>query len=117
MSKPFCHPQAKTFQAGENRVYIADLPAHLAHSDRPRNVACKELFKLVQRNGNELIFQSGDHYAAEYRSKAYKSPSTGVEICLVAYRGIRLILEATRYLHGGRPVVNQTISHASCEEN
>lgn len=111
MNNPFYHSNDKTFKAGENLVYIAELPAHLAHCDRPRNVACKELFKLVQRNGNELVFKSGDRYATEYRSKALKSPSSGTEICLVTYRGTRLILEATRYMHGG---LNQTIPHASC---
>ena len=103
MNNPFYHPDAKIFKAEENLVYIADIPAHLAHGDRPRNVACKELFKLVQRNGNELIFKSGELYATEYRSRALKSPSSGVEICLVTYRGTRLIIEATRYMNGGRP--------------
>lgn len=102
MSNPFYHPDDKIFKAEENLAYIADIPAHLAHCDRPRNVACKELFKLVRRNGNELIFKSGDLYATEYHSKALKCPSSGIEVCLVTYRGTRLILEAARYMHSGR---------------
>lgn len=56
-----------------------------------------------QQNKNELIFKSGDLYATEYRGKALKSPTSGVEICLVMQHGTRLILEANRYMHGGRP--------------
>lgn len=110
MSNSFYHPNAKTFKAGENLVYIADLPAHLAHRDRPRNVACKELFKLVERNANELVFRSGDLYATEYRSKALKIPSSDVEICLVTYRGSRLVLEASRYMHGGCTVTEKDMT-------
>ena len=95
MNKNLYHPNDKTFTAGETLVYIADLPAHLAHTDVPKNVACKELFKLVQRNGNELIFKSGAYYSTEYRAKALKSPSTGREICFVNYRGACLLLEST----------------------
>ena len=107
MNNYFNHPSDKTFKAGENLVYIAELPAHLAHSDRPGNVACKELFKLEQRNENELIFKSGDRYTAEDRAKALKSPSSDIEICFVTYKGTRLMLEATRYMHGGRPLTEK----------
>ena len=36
MNKNLYHPNDKTFKAGENMVYIADLPAHLAHTDVPK---------------------------------------------------------------------------------
>ena len=103
------HPNDKTFKAGENLVYIADLPAHLAHTDVPKSVAYEQLFKLVQRNGNELIFKSGAGYATEYRAKALKSTSTGKEICFVNYRGERLLLESIRYMHGGRSITQEDL--------
>ena len=109
MNKNLYHPNDKTFTAGENLVYIADFPAHLAHTDVPKNVACKELFKLVQRTGNELVFKSGAGYATEYQAKALKSPSTGSEICFVNYRGVRLLLESTRYLYGGRSITQDDL--------
>ena len=112
----FYHPNDKTFKAGESLVYIAELPAHLAHSDRPRNVARKELFKLEQRNDNELIFKSGNGYKTEYRAKVLKSPSSGVEICLVSYRGSRLLLEATRYMHGGRSITKKDMTTLITED-
>ena len=112
----FYHPNDKTFKAGESLVYIAELPAHLAHSDRPRNVARKELFKLEQRNDNELIFKSGNGYKTEYRAKVLKSPSSGVEICLVSYRGSRLLLEATRYIHGGRSITKKDMTTLITED-
>lgn len=109
MNKNLYHPNDKTFKAGENLVYIAALPAHLAHTDVPKNVACEELFKLVQRNGNELIFKSGAYYATEYCAKALKSPSTGREICFVNYRGERLLLESTRYMQGGSSITQEDL--------
>ena len=109
MNKNLYHPNDNTFKARENLVYIADLPAHLMHTDVPKNVACKELFKLVQRNGNELIFKSGAYYSTEYRAKALKSPSTGSEICFVNYRGARLLLESTRYIYGGRSITQDDL--------
>ena len=39
MNKNLYHPNDKTFTDGENLVYIADLPAHLMHTDVPKNVA------------------------------------------------------------------------------
>ena len=104
MNRNLYHPNDKTFKDGENLVYIADLPAHLMHTDVPKNVALYQHFKLVQRIGNELVFKSGAGYATEYRAKALKSPSTGREICFVNYRGIRLLLESTRYIYGGRSI-------------
>ena len=104
MNKNLYHPNDKTFTAGENLVYIADLPAHLAHTDVPKNVALYQYFKLVQRNGNELVFKSGAGYATVYQAKALKSPSTGREICFVNYRGERLLLESIRYIHGSHPI-------------
>ena len=104
MNKNLYHPNDKNFKDGENLVYIADLPAHLMHTDVPKNVVLYQYFKLVQRTGNELVFKSGTGYATEYRAKALKSPSTGREICFVNYRGERLLLESTRYIIGGRSI-------------
>ena len=109
MNKNLYHPNDMTFKAGENLVYIADLPAHLAHTDVPKNVARYEHFKLVQRSGNELVFKSGTGYATEYRAKALKSPSTGLEICFVNYRSARLLLESTRYMQGGSSITQEDL--------
>ena len=109
MNKNLYHPNDKTFKDGENLVYIADLPAHLMHTDVPKNVALYQYFKLVQRNGNELVFKSGAGYATEHRTKALKSPATGREICFVNYRGERLMLESTRYIHGGRSITQEDL--------
>jgi hypothetical protein len=109
MNKNLYHPNDKTFTAGENLVYIADLSVHLAHTDVPKNVALYQHFKLVQRIGNELVFKSGAGYATEYRTKALKSPATGKEICFVNYRGERLLLESIRYIHGGRSITQEDL--------
>ena len=109
MNKNLYQPNDKRFTAGENLVYIADLPAHLAHTDVPKNVARYEHFKLVQRSGNELVFKSGTGYATEYRAKALKSPSTGLEICFVNYRSARLLLESTRYMQGGSSITQEDL--------
>ena len=109
MNTNLYHPNDKTFVAGENLVYIAALPAHLAHTDVPKNVARYEHFKLVQRSGNELVFKSGTGYATEYRAKALKSPSTGMEICFVNYHGERLLLESTRYMQGGSSITQEDL--------
>ena len=109
MNKNLNHPNDKTFKPGENLVYIADLPAHLAHTDIPKYVARYQHFKLVQRIGNELIFKSDAGYATEYRAKALKSPSTGLEICFVNYRGARLLLESTRYMQGGSSITQEDL--------
>ena len=109
MNKNLYHPNDMTFKAGENLVYIADLPAHLAHTDVPKNVARYEHFKLMQRSGNELVFKSGTGYATEYRAKALKSPSTSLEICFVNYRGARLLLESTRYMQGGSSITQDDL--------
>ena len=109
MNKNLYNPNDKTFTAGENLVYIADLPVHLSHTDVPKNVALYQHFKLVQRIGNELVFKSGAGYATEYRAKALKSPSTGLEICFVNYRGARLLLESTRYMQGGSSITQEDL--------
>ena len=93
MNRNRYHPNDKTFKDGENLVYIADLPAHLMHTDVPKNVALYQYFKLVQRTGNELVFKSGSGNATEYQAKTLKSPSTGREICFVNYRGGRSITQ------------------------
>ena len=109
MNRNLYHPNDKTFKDGENLVYIADLPAHLMHTDVPKNVALYQYFKLVQRTGNELVFKSGAGYATEYQAKALKSPATGREICFVNYRGVRLMLESTRYIYGGRSITQDDL--------
>ena len=109
MNRNLYHPNDKTFKDGENLVYIADLPAHLMHTDVPKNVALYQYFKLVQRTGNELVFKSGASYATEYQAKALKSPSTGSEICFVNYRDARLLLESTRYIYGGRSITQNDL--------
>ena len=63
----------------------------------------------MQRTGNELVFKSGTGYATEYRAKALKSPSTGLEICFVNYRGARLLLESTRYMQGGSSITQEDL--------
>ena len=35
---------------------------------------------------------------------------------MVSYRGIRLLLEATRYMHGGRPVTEKDVATLITED-
>jgi hypothetical protein len=106
------HKASKVFVAGENRVYFGELPAHLAKKGLPKNVARTELFRLEGRDGNTLIFKSGKLYATTYIAKALQNPKTGAEICFVEYNGTRVMLEASKYMHGGRKVSKETLDSA-----
>lgn len=101
MKDPFKHTD-KTFVVGENRSYIAELPHHLAHKGLPSDVARTELFKLDSRKGNHLTFKHGVRYRTPISGKVLTNPKTGEEICFLDYRGSRLMLEASHYMHGGR---------------
>lgn len=103
MNNPFKHAD-KTFVAGENRVYIAELPHHLAHKGLPSNVARTALFKLDSREGNLLTFKHGIGYRTPISGKMLTNPKTGEEICFLNFRGSRIMLEASHYMHGGRKV-------------
>ena len=103
MNNPFKHAD-KTFVAGENRSYIAELPHHLAHKGLPGDVARIQLFKLDLREGNLLTFKHGIGYRTPVLGKVLNNPKTGEEICFLDYRGSRIMLEASHYMHGGRKV-------------
>ena len=107
MEKFDFHPQEKEFIAGANRRYIGYLPPHLAQSGLPKDVARVVMFQLAERNGSALQFKGGNRYAMPYAGKALKSPSTGAEICFVVYDGVRIMLEATNYIIGGRCVTDK----------
>ena len=104
--------KSKVFVAGENLIYHCELPSHLAKTGLPKNVARTELFRLDERNGNTLIFKSGKLYATTYIAKALQNPKTGAEICFVEYKGTRIMLEASKYMHGGRKVSKETLDSA-----
>ncbi len=106
MKDPFKHSD-KLFVAGENRVYLGELPHHLAHKGVPRDVARTGFFSLVDRQGNTLHFKTGNRYATSCTGKVLTNPKTGEEICFVEYRGSRIMLEASHYMHGGRRVTRE----------
>lgn len=95
------------FVAGENRNYIGELPNHLAHKGVPGDVARTGLFKLVERQGSSLMFRTGTKYLTPCQGKALTNPKTGEEVCFVEYRGSRIMLEASHYMHGGRRVTRE----------
>lgn len=101
MRDPFRHSD-KTFVAGENRVYIGELPSHMARVGVPKDVARSGLFQLVSREGNMLHFKTGMRYATSCSGKVLTSLQTGNELCFVEYKGARIKLEASYYMHGGR---------------
>lgn len=103
MKDPFKHAD-KTFVVGENRIYIAELPHHLAHKGLPSDVARTEFFKLDSRDGNLLTFKHGVGYRTPISGKVLTNPKTGEEICFIDYSGSRIMLEASHYMHGGRRV-------------
>ena len=107
MEKFDFHPQERAFVAGANRRYIGYLPAHLAQSGSPKDVARVVMFQLAERNGSALQLKGGNRYATPYSGKALKSPNTGAEICFVVYEGTRIMLEATRYIIGGRCITDK----------
>ena len=106
MRDPFKHSD-KAFVAGENRVYIGELPPHLAHTGIPKDVARNGLFKLIGREGNILHFKTGTRYATSCSGKVLTSLQTGNEICFVEYRGARIRLDASYYMTGGRKLTQE----------
>ena len=99
----------KVFVAEDNRNYIGELPHHLAHKGVPRDVARTGFFKLVGREGSTLQFKTGMKYLTPCQGKVLTNPKTGEEICFVEYRGSRIMLEASRYMHGGRRVTREEL--------
>ena len=88
----------KFFVTGENRIYLGELPHHLAHKGVPRDVARTGFFRLVDREGNTLQFKTGMKYLTPCQGKVLTNPKTGEEICFVEYRGSRIMLEASHYM-------------------
>jgi hypothetical protein len=84
----------------------------LAKTGLSKDVARTELFRLNERNGNTLIFKSDNLYATTYIAKALQNPKTGAEICFVEYNGTRVMLDASKYMHGGRKVSKETLDSA-----
>ncbi|MBO5817923.1 MAG: hypothetical protein J6R26_08375 [Paludibacteraceae bacterium] len=85
----------------ENRIYLGELPAHLAHTGVPKDVSRTGLFRLIQREGNTLRFKTGMKYAETLVAKVLPQPTTGAELCFVDYRGARIMLDASCYMLGG----------------
>ena len=108
MRDPFKHSD-KTCVAGENRIYIGELPPHLAHTGVPKDVARNGLFKLIGREGNMLHFKTGTRYATSCSGKVLTSLQTGNEICFVEYRGARIKLDASYYMTGGRKLTKERL--------
>ena len=104
------YKKSKVFVAGENLVYYGELPLHLAKKGVSKNVARTELFRLVERNGNTLIFKSGIGYRSTYTAKALQNPKTGGEICFVEYKGTRVMLDASQYFKGGRRISRESLN-------
>ncbi|MBO5134658.1 MAG: hypothetical protein J6C15_05860 [Bacteroidaceae bacterium] len=115
MNDPFKYAD-KTFVAGENRVYIAELPHHLAHKGLPSDVARIQLFKLDLREGNLLTFKHGKRYSFPVSGKVLTNPKTGEEICVLNFRGSRIMLEASHYMHGGRKVSREEMDTLHTED-
>ena len=97
----------KVFVAEDNRNYIGELPHHLAHKGVPRDVSRTGFFKLVGREGSTLQFKTGMKYLTPCQGKVLTNPKTGEEICFVEYRGSRIMLESSHYMHGGRRVTRE----------
>ena len=100
----------KVFVAEYNRNYIGELPHHLAHKGVPRDVSRTGFFKLVGREGSTLLFKTGMKYLTPCQGKVLTNPKTGEEICFVEYRGSRIMLEASHYMHGGRRVTREEMN-------
>lgn len=73
----------------------------------PSNVARTGFFRLVDREDNTLHFKTGIRYASSCSGKVLTNPKTCDEICFVDYRGSRIMLEASRYMSGGRRVTRE----------
>ena len=99
----------KVFVAEDNRNYIGELPHHLAHKGVPRDVSRTGFFKLISREGSTLLFKTGMKYLTPCQGKVLTNPKTGEEICFVEYRGSRIMLEASHYMHGGRRVTREEL--------
>lgn len=99
----------KVFVAEDNRNYIGELPHHLAHKGVPKDVSRTGFFKLVSREGSTLLFKTGMKYLTPCQGKVLTNPKTGEEICFVGYRGSRIMLEASRYMYGGRRVTREEL--------
>lgn len=97
----------KVFVAEDNRNYIGELPHHFAHKGVPKDVSRTGFFKLVGREGSTLQFKTGMKYLTPCQGKVLTNPKTGEEICFVEYRGSRIMLEASHYMHGGRRVTRE----------
>lgn len=108
MRDPFKHSD-KEFVAGVNRVYIGELPPHLAHTGVPKDVARSGRFQLIGREGNMLHFKTGMRYATSCSGKVLTSLQTGNEICFVEYRGARIKLDASYYMTGGRKLTKEDL--------
>lgn len=108
MRDPFKHSD-KAFVAGVNRVYIGELPPHLAHTGVPKDVARSGRFQLISREGNMLHFKTGTGYATSCSGKVLTSLQTGNEICFVEYRGARIKLDASYYMTGGRKLTKERL--------
>ena len=108
MRDPFKHSD-KAFVAGVNRVYIGELPPHLAHTGVPKDVARSGRFQLISREGNMLHFKTGTRYATSCSGKVLTSLQTGNEICFVEYRGARIKLDASNYMYGGRKLTQERL--------
>lgn len=108
MRDPFKHSD-KAFVAGENRVYIGELPSHLAQAGVPSDVARSGMFKLIGSEGNVLHFKTGLRYATSCSGKVLTSLLTGGEICFVEYKGARIKLEASYYMTGGRKITQERL--------
>ena len=100
----------RVFVAEDNRNYIGELPHHLAHKGVPRDVSRTGFFKLVGREGSTLQFKTGMKYLTPCQGKVLTNPKTGEEICFVEYRGSRIMLEASHYMHGGRRVTREEMN-------
>ena len=99
----------KTFVAGENRIYIGELPPHMALTGVPRDVARNGMFQLIGREDNMLHFKTGMRYATSCWGKVLKSLQTGQELCFVEYEGARIRLEASYYMTGGRKLTQERL--------
>lgn len=108
MRDPFKHSD-KAFVAGVNRVYIGELPPHLAHTGVPKDVARSGRFQLISREGNILHFKTGTRYATSCSGKVLTSLQTGNEICFVEYKGARIKLDASYYMTGGRKLTKEDL--------
>ena len=100
----------KVFVAEDNRNYIGELPHHLAHKGVPKDVSRTGFFKLVGREGSTLQFKTGMKYLTPCQGKGLANPKTCEEICFVEYRGSRIMLEASHYMHGGRRVTREEMN-------